>query len=815
MLARTWQDLEVPRAGCVRTLSLLIPMSTWENARGLRPFLDLLDPVALPTEAQSVGVADTPPVPLPGAPPFRASELLEAFFLEDPKPIALFDAPEPEIIVIRLVTALWPALRRRFAFGTFALSPRKIEGRGFDLVFAPKDARPKFADWSGRRIDARAGQGARHRWTGEIVERVFQAPVPWLLSDVELTLFGADENATPAALRLALLWDELLAKLSDSPSAALGLLDIANSKMQADSAALVALQPALADAAKRAGKSLPPAEAWDLIGAMVRKMHGTRLDGAFPAVAGACSALAAKAPTQAIALLEQNGGVDAVERLAPAIATGLAGNFGPSAEMALVASKPETFANLIISDRHLAQLAVTRAPLLERLAEGLNELDAPHFEAVRNAVLDFVVTDEQIVLARPLIGSLDKDGLIAEVRHLADAHALGTESFLPLLAARSHDLSADLDLRDALLNLTPSPGRDRLIALSLDAIAKDVRWLFTEPRLGKEFGQQLLFALMRAADSSSFREVLKQADLAPNLIESFADGALDLLGRAVREAHLPLGLYIEAIFILLPRVSTGERAELASSALDRSLRDHFAGDEIGTLCKLLGELGAHLDGVWVVRCGLNRSVEASVAARNLQAFQEAPKGARQQILSAVHEIAQSLSARSSIDIDEPAAIACARLLWDAQSVNPAGLVTGAGRLLPSLLRARRAPISALIASTFPLVYRELAKQDDDVPEILKFVPFYDWDRCKTARRELVDAFLAAPAWRPHDLALTACRANDVGKILRRVGKAYGGEDYIHRLSGEVSELPDRCRSEVQRAILQIRSDRSPKYDWHD
>lgn len=60
-----------------------------------------------------------------------------------------------------------------------------------------------------------------------------------------------------------------------------------------------------------------------------------------------------------------------------------------------------------------------------------------------------------------------------------------------------------------------------------------------------------------------------------------------------------------------------------------------------------------------------------------------------------------------------------------------------------------------------MAYLELAKQDD-VPDLLKFVPFFDWDRGKAARRELVDAFLAAPAWHPRDLALTACRANCEG-----------------------------------------------------
>lgn len=814
VLARTWQDLDVPRAGCVRTLSLLIPMGAWEDARGLRPFLDLLDPAVLPTKASSTDVVDVASVALPEAPAFRANELLEALFLEDPKPIALFDAPQPEVIAVRLVTALWPKLRRQFAFGTFALAPRKIEGRDFDLLFAPKDARPKFADWPGRRIDARAGQGARHRWTGEIVGRVFDAASPWLLDDDELALFGADQNATPASLRLALLWDELLAKLENSPSAALGLLDIANSKMQSDSAALAALQPALADAAERAVQSMPPAEAWDLLGAMVRKMHGTRLDSAFPAVAKASAVLAGKTPAKAIAMLEHGDGVDAVERLTPAIASGLADLFGPPAEKALATSNPATLTSLIAADRELARLAVTNPTLVERLASALGKIDARRLASLRGAILDFIVTDQQVALARPLIGALDKPQLLAEVRHLADVNSLAAESYLPILAARSREISADLDLRDALINLKPSSGRDRLIELTLEPTAEDVSWLLNEPRIGTELGQQLLHTLMRGADPASFRDVLAADDLTSGLIESFADGAPDLLARSVRDAHLPLDIYVDIVRALLVSVSDDERPELAKSALGRCLRNHFRGDETAALLGLLEVVGRGLDGDWASHLGLGPGVEASVVARNLSVFNAAPEPARKRMLGAVDQIAHALTDRSSIDLDETSANACANLFWDARSVNRTGLVSAAGRLLPSLLRARRAPISSLIASTFPVVYLELAKHDD-MPDLLKFVPFFDWDRCKAARRELVDAFLAAPAWHPRDLALTACRANDAGKILRRVAKAYGGDDYIHLMSADVDDLPDRCRSEIRRTISQIQSDRTAKYDWRD
>src|SRR4051812_18907488 len=43
ILARTWQDLTITRAGCVRTTSLIIPIADWAAADSLAPFLGLLE----------------------------------------------------------------------------------------------------------------------------------------------------------------------------------------------------------------------------------------------------------------------------------------------------------------------------------------------------------------------------------------------------------------------------------------------------------------------------------------------------------------------------------------------------------------------------------------------------------------------------------------------------------------------------------------------------------------------------------------------------------------------------------------------------
>ena len=153
VLARTWQDLTVARAGCVRTLSLIIPMSDWANADGLSGYLDLLEIDRLPedTDATEAAVSVVAAQPLPPVDNFGGSELLEALFLEEARPVVVLDAVNPDLIATRLLTALWPSLRRRFAVSTFARSPRKVAGRDFELVFAPKDARAKFTEWTSSR----------------------------------------------------------------------------------------------------------------------------------------------------------------------------------------------------------------------------------------------------------------------------------------------------------------------------------------------------------------------------------------------------------------------------------------------------------------------------------------------------------------------------------------------------------------------------------------------------------------------------------------------------------------------------------------
>jgi len=242
----------------------------------------VLDQDGASVEARSTDFKPSVPSPLSPVPEFRAKELMEAMFLEDTKPVAVFDAPDPELVALRLLTALWPSIRARFAFSTFALSPRKVEGRFFDLVFAPKDAKPRFSDWPGRRVDGQATHDARHRWTGT---------------------------------------------MDRAPTAALGLLDIANSRMSSNPSVALELVPLLRSATQRAITTLSESEVWDYISALVRKMRGVYSQRDFGFVFDAVEQLARLHPAGAIALLGVEDQSGAIDTLVPAVAAGIEENF--------------------------------------------------------------------------------------------------------------------------------------------------------------------------------------------------------------------------------------------------------------------------------------------------------------------------------------------------------------------------------------------------------------------------------------------------------------------------------------------------------
>jgi len=802
VIARTWQDHSVPRAGCVRTKSLLVNANVWANTPPLSAIIELLDPSELPSEIEAVAIQHQALVTeiLPPVLGFNASELLEALFLEEPKPVVMFDAPNPELIALHLLAALWPNIRQKFTFSTFALSPRKIMGRDLDLAFSPSNAKTRFSDWPGRRVDGRLLPAARHRWTKVLVRRVFEESIPRLLSKNTFKLINNNEAENVSVLRIALLWDELFDKLEQTPTAVLGLLDIANSGMVNGENAMALLTPRLLDVINTVENNLPEKDAWEFIGALTRKNIGRDMAECIIAVNNLAMYLSEKDPEGVINLIKQVNSDDIINNLVPGIASGLGKSPSPMVKKVLLSVPVNIFANLVLLGNGLAEKITRDDELIHFTGLILSELDKSLSFKVGMVLLPLLIEDRHLPAALPIISSLDMNGISDELVWLKNTTDFRSEKISMALINRAQDIGGIPDVRKILISKNSSTRAQELLAKTINPTVEDVLWLIGETNLTEKTSSTLLANILRRADEKQFFNLLSNIKISESVAGRLTKNNLDILERALLLNIVPISIYVRIIQVVIPEISDERKLVIAKYALGRCLRNRFEDDEM-ILSMLLDTLGNNLDSKWVVYNSLERDIDSELASRNVILLEKSQALIRQKILYVVNEIANMLRMRQVSYLNEDANNAYAKLMYDAQEVSYSALIDAATTLIPSLLNARRKPVSLMISVLFPIIYKELSKAND-FSDRFNIFSFFDWDRCKTARNELVEAFMSS-SWNPGDLALTACLCNEEFKILKRVGHSYGGEEYLRQIRNDLERLDDGNQIRVKNIIADL------------
>lgn len=805
VVARTWQDFEAPRAGCVRTRSVLVPMAEWQVVE------DVASIVAIATE----GGADSPAerraprssaAPLPSVDPLQGTELIEAMFLEERVPIVVFDADKPEILALRLVTALWTGFRRRFSMSTFARSPRTIGRRSFDLVFAPQDARPRFSEWKGRRIDGRKLGSARHPWSHPIVSQVLSAPVPSLRSLDVLGEMSSDGVGSETALRVSLLWDDLQRKLPTSPTAALGLLDIANTRKVRNLEVIRDLEPALAQSARLATTTMEAGDAWRYLGALVQKLDGLRPSmSAAKSIRSAAVDLAARHPVETIEILSSLNVEPQRELLVSAAADGLSRSLDHEVAELLSRLDGADLLDLLFASAPLAEGTVGRFPVFSKaLAAALIPADADVRAEARRRLLRLLVDDHHVEPARLLIADLDADELIREATHVHEINRLKAPGLRDVLLERARLLHAEPLLRDAVSAMGAGPGTDALVDATLHATADDVEWVLATRSVDEARRIDLLRRLMASASALQLRGMMVSPTTLSKVLEKLdqADpGDVDLLSRIAYNVTMPPSDYVELVIGLLPRLKGDVGIELIGKAIELVLPRDSQALPRETLDRLLAAAGSKISGAKAFRVGLQRGVPSATASRNLEAFARSPPAVRRSLLTGIEEMANAIVGRHRLDLSTEATEIAAILLWDSETVNRNAFVRASAILLPFVLGERTEAASPLIAAAFPPIYRELAK--DSTFDFLSYIfVFIEWDKCKSARRRLIDGFVHSD-WRVADIAIAAVRAGDPVRILGRVANERGGEKILLGLLRDLKNLPGNVRKPIRAALKQL------------
>ncbi|WP_419687437.1 hypothetical protein ACN22W_14145 [Burkholderia theae] len=732
---------------------------------------------------------------------------MEALFLEERLPVAVFGAEMPEVIALRLLTAVWPSYRRNITLSTFCNSPRSIAKKSFDLVFAPVEARSRFSDWKGRRIDGRRTSPARHRWSTSIVDRIFRAPNPSLSGLDVLGEMAGDEQGSEDALRVSLLWDELYQKVTSEPLAALGLLDIANTRTIKSAYLVSGLGPALASAAATAVATMPPRDAWGFLQTLTDKVGDSKLRlSVAKSIRSSAISLARQNPNDAVAVVPMILAKDGRELLLGALGDGLAVSATHDVVLKLVELEPTELVKLMIASASLADEILSKGTDLDtKVIAGLENADSEMLASARRRFLRHMTGERHAEVFRILVSGMSGAEIVAQIKRLDDAAGLRSSGLNDVLVDEARRAAAVPLVREFVASLRPSKASDEMLTGLIETTEEGVRWLFDQTYIGDARRRSLLLKLIDTAPAPALARIFSDSGLLLRVravVGEFDDTEARSLANIAENVPLVTEEGLAFLLAILPRLEERRAAKLAAHCLYAVLGREAGASRETAVQLLLKTAGESLDGVTAIRAGLSAGVPSDIASQNLILFESAPPAARAQFVEAPEAIADGIIGRTVLDLSYEGANAAGHLLWDASKGNRAGFARSAALLLSFAMREHCQPASALIAAVFPAVYREL--QQDRTPDFLSLMfPFLDWDRCKIARRELATRF-SGSEWLATDIALAAARAGDAVRILRVVTRTSTGRSTILEIERDIEAIQPPWRQTVQVALAEIR-----------
>jgi hypothetical protein len=812
VLSKTWQDLNAPRAGCVLTRSLLLEMSDWSSLDYPASLIDLFDPIDKSTPSAKGIDFITRPVRMEPVKTTRVVSLVEALFLEDRNPIVMFDEPEAELISLRLLSALWPAFRQSFSICTLSLSPRSIAGKSFDLVFSLRDAKSRFAQWQGRVFDAQPFSKvdvARHRWSTITTEHIFNDDPPSLVSLDVLGLLGSSQSADEASLRLALLWNELLEKAETSPTAILGLLDILRSRGKFTSQDVMPFLPVLLRGIELAKATLTVSEVLGFILTLVGKFPSRRppID-MLHKIREVLSFSASKDPQIVLDLYRET--TLTKELRSPLVTAGLgeglartlrgsglltfASQFKPEDQLRLMAFSNEWMQSIIST-------TVENSPSSwdSWLTRALEFPDDDLRTKARKKIVPHLSSSKQVSLLRAMLENVDGNTVVSVAEQIRALNGFSVAAFDQPLIEAARSTGVIERLRNEIVKARDTEAADRFLSATLTLQAPDVEWLFQSVGNTRQRLAGLISNLLRNASDESVRNFLQVEKLSSRLeqlfLEELPSRSMDL-ARIMLLGYLPTSRLLGEGTKVLGNVDIPTRNSLSRLMLERGLADASDSDN-STLELLIAESAAFSDARTLVFMALSKAVNADRVLKNVVMLDHAKKTLRRSILNEIEVISDLLTHRYELQFTDRAVHSWGSLLKDSGSVNPYGQGRAAAMTLSFALKHRSKPYSELVIASFPLVYEQL-RTGQESPGLLSFL-FTDWDRCKTARKELSWAFLHSD-WPAIDLVKAVSPTGDLDKVLRTVSREKEGEAFLVRLEAAFSQLSKADRRDLENVI---------------
>jgi hypothetical protein len=177
--------------------------------------------------------------------------------------------------------------------------------------------------------------------------------------------------------------------------------------------------------------------------------------------------------------------------------------------------------------------------------------------------------------------------------------------------------------------------------------------------------------------------------------------------------------------------------------------------------------------------------------------------------TAIEDLCERLIHRYGENLGEAGYKAWAVLLKESGNVSSDIQLRASLPTLPFAMGKRDLPISSLIGAAFLPVYAELLRStgDEDFKRLPALVAlplsiFIDWDRAKSARHELVDAYPYS-SWPPADLLVASLAAGIQNETLRRLAGTQRGRDYLSAIDRDSHRLEPAMFGRIQDCLSRL------------
>lgn len=812
VLARTWPDKEARRAGCVRTLSLVLDGDVWSKMRGPASLLDLLTsiPSAGTTTVEAVNVdshsSQLPPVSGP-----VTTALVEALFLEQRKPIVCFQTEDAEVATLRLVEALWPAMRRPFAFCTYALQARTVDSRPFDLLFAPKAARSRYSDWPGRKLELGGGgqSPARHAWSQDLADAIFRRPEPDLKLADSLGVLSAGREGDATALRFAMLWRELAERTEADPGAALGMLDILSAAQLPSSQKVRVATELYVRTADQLRTAKEPAAALSQLRLLLSKLPSrARQPALAEQTAKVTGALVARDPRSAsvlfdLLLADEWDGLG----LLAGVSNGLAESPKSSEAVATLAdADPATLLAILAENKALLPVVMSeqaaRSELLPVLGLALATARTSEVDSIRAGLIQLVKSPAHAQIIPALLGSSGDTTALATLQALLRSpgailpeiqHALADEltpSQAPFLRTALEGVARDDARFDYLREVSFAPDGGDLGWIADIASLEPIRALDLLHRyLGRlsddavrRFSQlnteatRSLVRLLSKTDNSYADDAARLLILAPYAVLGLESNLIGLLKRLPsRQAQDVIAA------VIAPMVRGTDKWQVLKDALSLKAGDAAASSmKASTLIAAL--VPAQTESVSVAR-----QSSALLIASSLPNDHALPE----KLVRHIASLSESLAAKPVKDLGDGAIAAWSDLLHRATVKRVSDAPNAAVISLSYAMRWPHKPTAPLARAAFPIVLLAADQPRSLFDHWGRWVG-YDVDNAKDLREAIVSTYVNSE-WPITDLLWGAWYVDEASRVAKALKRSRRGVDALtlayHELNHVVGVPP--------------------------